>query len=80
MDRYFADDANAALVDVFNLVGAEAEYVRPVSFGTIRAFVAGDNLTDEDYVSSVFINGINGQFFEAGLPRNFSVGLGVSLR
>jgi iron complex outermembrane receptor protein len=78
--RYFADDANVALVRVFNIIGAEAEYARPVWFGTVRAFVAGDNLTDEDYVSSVFINGISGQFFEAGLPRNFSVGLGVTIR
>ena len=77
---YFADDANSASIRAFSVVGAEAEYARPLPFGVLRAFVAGDNLTDEDYVASPFINGINGQFYEPGLPRNFSVGLNLSLR
>jgi len=78
--RYFADDANSAFVKVFNIVGADLQYTRPVSFGRVRAFVAGDNLADQDYIASVFINGINGQFYEAGQPRNFSVGVGVMVR
>lgn len=78
--KYFANDANDAPVAPFNLFGAEAEYRQPTSFGMVRAFVAGDNLTDESYVASVFINGINNQYYEPGLPRNFWAGLSVSLR
>jgi iron complex outermembrane receptor protein len=78
--EYFADDANRASVRAFAIVGAGVEYVQPVGFGLLRAFVAGDNLTDRDYIASVFINGINSQYYEPGLPRNFSVGLGVTVR
>jgi len=33
---------------------------------------------DERHVASVFINGVNGEYFEPGLPRNWSGG--VTLR
>ena len=32
------------------------------------------------HVASVFINGISGQFYEAGLPRSVSAGLSIALR
>ena len=41
---------------------------------SLSAFVTGTNLTDEAYVASVFINGINGEYFEPGLPRSVSAG------
>ena len=79
VDKYFADDANTASVRSFDLVGGEFEYRRSMPIGALRAFVTVDNLTDEDYVASAFINGINSQFFEPGLPRDISAGLSVSL-
>jgi len=51
-----------------------------VPFGSLRAFVAADNVTDQDYVASVFINGIDGRYYEPGLPRNVSAGLTLSFR
>jgi iron complex outermembrane recepter protein len=78
VDDYFADDANTASVKAFQVFGAEAEYVRSLPFGLVRAFVAADNLTDEKYVASAFINGIDGQFYEPGLPSNLSAGLSIS--
>jgi len=80
VDDYFVDDANTASVEAFDIFGAEAEYTRPLSFGSLRAFVAVENLSDEDYVASAFINGINGQYFEPGLPRNVSAGLTFMFR
>lgn len=77
---YYADDANAAAVDAHVLLGARLEYVAALPAATLRTFVAGDNLADERYVSSVFINGINGQYYEPGLPRNWSLGVSLSRR
>jgi len=78
--HYHADDANLAFVESYTLFGARAEYVTALPVGTIRAFVSGDNLTEEEHVASVFINGIGGQFYEPGLPRNFSAGVTLALR
>jgi iron complex outermembrane receptor protein len=80
VDDYFADDANTASAEAYGIFGARAEYVRPMGFGSVRVFLAGENLTDEDYVASVFINGIGGQFYEPGLPRNVSLGISLGLR
>jgi iron complex outermembrane recepter protein len=77
---YFADDANTARVSVYHVLGAEATWVHRTPFGQIRAFVNGENLTDEDYVASVFINGINGQFYEPGLPASVTAGVGIAFR
>lgn len=77
---YFADDRNAATAAAFTLLGASLGYERPVGEFALRAFVAGDNLTDQHYVASVFINGINNQFFEPGVPRNWSAGLTLRYR
>lgn len=78
--RYFADDANTARVAAYHVLGAEATWKQPVPFGLLRVFVAGENLTDENYVASVFINGIMDEFYEPGLPRNVSAGVTVTFR
>jgi iron complex outermembrane recepter protein len=78
--KSFADDANLASARAASLVGAEAEYGRATPFGFVKLFVAGDNLTDERYVASVFINGVRSEYYEPGLPANVSAGVTVSLR
>ena len=76
--RYFADDANTASTIQFGVLDATLSWDRPIARGSLRAFVQGRNLLNKEYVSSVFINGISGQYFEAGLPLNMNAG--VSLR
>lgn len=72
---YFADDRNTAPVASIFLLDAMASYAHSLGSGlTLEAFVAGRNLTDRAYVSSVFINGVNGQYYEPGLPANVSAG------
>ena len=77
---YFADDANLAVAPAFTLLGATLAYERPMDAVVLRVFVAGDNLADRRHVASVFINGVNGQFFEPGVPRNWSAGLTLRFR
>ena len=74
---YYADDANSARAGAFTLINGSVGYLRTIGPHTVRAFVAGYNLTDERYVASVFINGLSGQFYEPGLPRNWSAGLNL---
>jgi len=77
---YFVDDANTAKAKSATLLNGSIGWRGNFGDSSVRLFVAGQNLTDQTYVASVFINGINGQFFEAGLPRNGSAGLTVSFR
>ena len=73
----FVDDANSAQSPAYVVANASLDYLRRIGHTTMRAFVAGENLADRGYVASVFINGINGEYFEPGLPRNWSAGLGA---
>lgn len=76
--EYFVDDANTQKAFKYGLLNASIGYEHPTALGSVRAFVAGGNLLDKKHIASVFINGVSGQFFEAGLPANVSAG--VSLR
>jgi iron complex outermembrane receptor protein len=77
---YYADDANTARAGAYTLLNGSIGYSRTIGPHVVRAFVAGNNLTDERYVASVFINGLSGQFYEPGLPRNGSAGLTLRWR
>jgi iron complex outermembrane receptor protein len=71
----FVDDANSVKSPDYVVANASLDVARRIGPTTLRVFVAGDNLADRSYVGSVFINGINGEYFEPGLPRNWSAGL-----
>ena len=77
---YFANDANTAEVDAVTLVNATARWKHAFGQCSLSAFVSGTNLTDQAYVASVFINGINREYFEPGLPRSASAGAQLSWR
>lgn len=77
---YFADDANTARAAAYTIIGATLGYARSVGDASLRAYLAGENLTDRRHVASVFINGLNGEFFEPGMPRSWSAGLTLRWR
>jgi iron complex outermembrane receptor protein len=77
---YYADDANTARAGAYTLLNGSIGYSRTIGQHVVRAFVAGNNLTDQRYVASVFINGLSEQFYEPGLPRNWSAGLTLRWR
>jgi outer membrane receptor protein involved in Fe transport len=62
------------------LLNASLGLTRALGGRSVRAFVAGNNLTDRKTIASVFINGVNNEFYEPGLPRNWSAGLTLGLR
>lgn len=78
--RYYADDRNTARTIGYGVWNASLGWEKPLAAGTLSAFVAGENLLDKEYVGSVFINGINGRYYEPGLPRHFSGGVTLGWR
>jgi iron complex outermembrane recepter protein len=80
--KYFADDKNSISVISHGVLDATVAYEHAIPQGSLRVFVAGNNLLDKEYPASVFINPLyasgQAQVFEPGLPVNFSAG--VTLR
>jgi hypothetical protein len=50
-------------------------YSRAIGSSTLRASLSLLNAADEAYDASVFINGLNEEYFEPGLPRNWALAL-----
>ena len=75
VDDYFADDANTAATEPYTLLGARASYAHDVGAVSLGGFVGVENLTGAHYTASVFLNGVDGEYYEPGLPRNWSFGL-----
>ncbi len=73
--NYFADDSSNAEAAGYTLLHSNLGWTRPVGGLSVRAFVAAQNLLDRRHVASVFINGVNREFFESGLPRNWAFGV-----
>ncbi len=82
--RYFADDANAVEVPAYSLLNATLSFDNPVALHRtlgLRGFVSVNNLADEHYIGSAFLNpdvvGGVPVAFEPGRPREIVVGLSV---
>ena len=52
-----------------------ADWTTVVGSTLLHLFGTVQNVTDQAYTASVFINGSDGRYIEPGLPRNLSVGL-----
>jgi iron complex outermembrane recepter protein len=78
-DRYFTNDANTAANASANVIDARVQF--EVGFGgaTLRPFVALNNVTDEQYNSSVVVNaaGNPGRYYEPAPGRNLYLGVTV---
>lgn len=84
--KYFADDMNTAgvIAPSYTLLNAGADYNVQTPWGRALLFVSVNNIADEKYVASVFINPVtdgsgNPRFIEPGLPRNLSAGITLHL-
>ena len=85
--KYFVDDANTVEVPSYNLINASIGFteIKITDKFYLKGFFNVNNLTDEKYVSSAFVNPDREKntnlpmYIEPGLPRNyvFSVSLGI---
>lgn len=90
--KYYADDRNdkqpngspdpntRSLVPAYTIFNATFGLNAGVGHFDLTAFVSANNLTDDKYVASAFINGINNKYFEPGMARNITGGFGVKYR
>ena len=86
VSKYFSDDANLYEVpsyNIFNFSIGMNDYLPITDCVGFRLYAQINNLTNEKYVASSFINPIidktsnQAMNFEPGLPRNFALGLSV---
>ena len=86
VNKYFADDANLFEVPSYNILNLSFgmdKYLKVLPWVGLRAYININNLTDEHYASSAFINpSINGTtgeayYLEPGLPRNVALGFSI---
>jgi iron complex outermembrane recepter protein len=78
--RIYANDTNTESADghtVFNLAASHRWSVGQK--GILSLYGRLNNASDERYVGSVIVNQSALQFYEPGLPKNWTVGLGLTL-
>lgn len=73
--KVYVDDANSDFADRYTTLNWHAGLRRELGDWMLNGFVRVDNLTDEDYIGSVVVNGANDRFFEPAPGRTFYVGL-----
>ena len=80
--KYFVDDANKIEVPSYNLLNLSfglTNIIRVTDYFGLRFFININNLTDEKYAASAFINPdpVSGQpvYLEPGLPRSINASI-----
>lgn len=76
--RIYANDTNTASADGHTLLNLAVSHRRPLSWGTLTWYGRVNNVSNERYVGSVIVNQSSLQFYEPGLPTNWTVGLNLS--
>jgi iron complex outermembrane receptor protein len=87
MGKYYVDDANKIEVpkyNIFNAILGAKNFINLTDHFSLSGFISINNLTDEKYVASAFINpdivGGVPVYIEPGLPRNITVSLSLGIR
>ncbi len=85
--KYFVDDANKIEIPSYNIISATIgvrDFAKISDMFFISGFVTVNNLTDEKYAASAFINPdiVAGEaiYLEPGLPRNISASIILRLK
>jgi len=80
--KYFVDDANKIDVPSYNIINLSfglTNNIQITDYFGVRFFVNVNNLTDEKYAASAFINPdlVRGQpvYLEPGLPRSITTSI-----
>ncbi|MFH0734610.1 MAG: TonB-dependent receptor [bacterium] len=87
MGKYFVDDANSIEVPSYNIINATVgtkDLCLIKNYLNVKGFFTVNNLTDQKYVASAFINPdlVNGSpvYIEPGLPQNFVLSLSFGIK
>ena len=77
--RIYANDTNTESADGRTNLNLSASHRWLWDKGNITAYVRVNNVSDERYIGSVIVNQAARQYFEPGLPRNWTAGLSLRL-
>jgi iron complex outermembrane receptor protein len=79
--RIYANDINTESADGHTVFNLSASQRWSLGRGALTAYARVNNVGDEHYVGSVIVNqsSIPGQFYEPGLPQNWTLGLSLNL-
>ena len=76
--RIYANDTNTASADGHTVLNLSARHRWGIGKGGLTLYGRINNVSDERYIGSVIVNQASSQFYESGLPNNWSVGLSLS--
>ena len=77
--RIYANDTNTESADGHTVFNLSASQRWSLVKGGLTAYARVNNVTDERYVGSVIVNQAASQFYEPGLPQNWTVGLSLNV-
>ncbi len=77
--RIYANDLNTETTNAYTVFNLAASHRWPVGKGTLTWYGRLNNATNEKYVGSVIVNQASRQFYEPGMPRNWTTGLSLSV-
>ena len=77
--RLYANDTNTESADGHTVFNLSASQRWSLGKGALTAYARVNNVGDERYVGSVIVNQSALQFYEPGLPQNWTLGLSLNL-
>ena len=77
--RIYANDTNTESADGHSVLNLSASQRWAVGRGAFTVYARVNNVSDERYVGSVIVNQAATQYYEPGLPQNWSLGLSLTL-
>lgn len=77
--RIYANDTNTESADGHTVFNLSASQRWGVGKGDLTAYARVNNVGDERYVGSVIVNQAASQYYEPGLPKNWTLGLSLRL-
>jgi iron complex outermembrane receptor protein len=77
--RIYANDINTDSADGHTVFNLSASQRWSLKRGALNAYARLNNVGDERYVGSVIVNQGASQFYEPGLPQNWTVGLSLNM-
>lgn len=78
LSKIFIDNANSVAAGSYSKFDLQLLYKISVQSISINGFVEVENLFNKKYISSIAVNGSGGEFYEPGLPRNFTAGVAIN--
>ena len=77
--RIYANDTNTESADGRTVVNLNVSHRWTLANGGLTAYARVNNVSDERYVGSVIVNQAASQYFEPGLPRNWTAGISLQI-